>query len=107
MIASDVTDLPQPDSPTEADRLARRDGERHAVDGADAAARPRRVKCTDRSSTSSSGLPRAGAGAGPSAWSLVDVVMPASPPELRVEGLAQRLTQQVKPRAMMMMQSAG
>ena len=75
MIASEVTDLPQPDSPTRPTDLAGSTSKRHPVDGGERPARPGGRTTTVRSRTSSS-------------------AMPAHFRQLRVEGLAHRLTEQ-------------
>src|SRR5688572_13332764 len=77
--ASEVTDLPQPDSPT-SPIVSPGATEKLTPSTACVAASPRREKVTARSSTSSTGV-----GTGP---------VTCSPPELRVECLAEPLTEQ-------------
>src|SRR6476661_10937425 len=87
MIASEVTDLPQPDSPTRPTVWPGRTSKLTPSTATNGFS-PCRVKVTLRSRTDSSGsslCPRV------RVFSMVSV-MPPSSPALGVEGLAQRLT---------------
>src|SRR6476661_6950588 len=75
MMASDVTDFPQPDSPT-SPTVCPGATEKLTLSTAVNGATPFRLNCTERS------------------WTSSRVVIAASPPVLRVDGLAQRFPQQ-------------
>src|SRR5689334_22584278 len=87
MMARDVTDLPQPDSPTSPTVWPGRTSKLTPSTATNGSS-PCRVKVTLRSRTERRGSSRL-----PRVWTFSSVsVMVALPPALGVEGLAQRLT---------------